>query len=665
MKPPLPILLAAFCWPWQACDRPAEQPPVVAGQATPPHAKWAQHQEFRDDLARERHASDGGGAAWIDTSSESPTIIQASGRARWRVMYRTGALGIAAGGSIFFMPEPFWGWSAPQDIDSQAPGYVQVSTAAEGVELATSTLGLGLLRIEIGGRALAPDEVVVIDYGAGPALARADRFAERDARLWLAVDGDGDGVRAIVEESPRLEIVAGEPARLSLTLTSTAAPGDPARLTVAVLDHQANLCSAFRGELKLIDAPPDLNLPEHIELGAEQGGRCELRFRAANLGVVRLHARAESDGQELLGSSNPLWVTDAPPSILWGDLHGHSNFSDGTGLPEDYFRYARDVAGLDLVALTDHDHFGVRFLDAHPELWEQIKDQVHAFHEPGRFVTLLGYEWTSWLHGHRHVLYFQDQGEVLSSLDPDVETPDQLWASLEGQRALTFAHHSAGEPVPTNWSFRPDPRFEPVTEIVSVHGSSEARDAPRPVRGGIQGNFVRDVLDAGVRLGFIGSGDSHDGHPGLPQLSASSGYLPARAGGPGEELGTGGLAAILSPERTRPGIYRALMDRRVYATNGPRILLQVSLEGLGMGRVALLADLPAQPNLEVLVIACAPLSRIELIQKGAGVFRQDLQGELEIRGELPLTGLRSGDFVYLRAVQQDGGTAWSSPIFIE
>ena len=34
------------------------------------------------------------------------------------------------------------------------------------------------------------------------------------------------------------------------------------------------------------------------------------------------------------------------PRILWGDLHGHSNFSDGTGLPEDYFVYARDVAAL-------------------------------------------------------------------------------------------------------------------------------------------------------------------------------------------------------------------------------------------------------------------------------------------------------------------------------
>ena len=98
------------------------------------------------------------------------------------------------------------------------------------------------------------------------------------------------------------------------------------------------------------------------------------------------------------------------PRVLWGDLHGHSAFSDGTGLPEDYFVYARDVSALDVVALTDHDHWGILPLAEHPELWNEIRAQTRRFHAPGRFVTLLGFEWTSWIHGHRHVLYFGDDG---------------------------------------------------------------------------------------------------------------------------------------------------------------------------------------------------------------------------------------------------------------
>ena len=95
-------------------------------------------------------------------------------------------------------------------------------------------------------------------------------------------------------------------------------------------------------------------------------------------------------------------------------------------------------------------------------------------------MTLLGFEWTSWLHGHRHVLYFADEGPLVSSLDEATDDPAELWKALRGQPALTFAHHSAGGPVATNWAFAPDPVLEPVTEVASVHGSSEALDAPLP-----------------------------------------------------------------------------------------------------------------------------------------------------------------------------------------
>ena len=79
--------------------------------------------------------------------------------------------------------------------------------------------------------------------------------------------------------------------------------------------------------------------------------------------MVRLRATGPNG---LSAESNPMLVTREGPRILWGDLHGHSNFSDGTGLPEDYYRYARDVAALDVAALTDHDHWGIPFLDAAP-----------------------------------------------------------------------------------------------------------------------------------------------------------------------------------------------------------------------------------------------------------------------------------------------------------
>ena len=85
-----------------------------------------------------------------------------------------------------------------------------------------------------------------------------------------------------------------------------------------------------------------------------------------------------------------------------------------------------------MIALTDHDHWGTPFLDQHPEMWDEIRRQVQRFHAPGRFVTLLGYEWTSWIDGHRHVPSFGDEGTLLSPLDPAVESRRQPWAALRG-----------------------------------------------------------------------------------------------------------------------------------------------------------------------------------------------------------------------------------------
>ena len=45
---------------------------------------------------------------------------------------------------------------------------------------------------------------------------------------------------------------------------------------------------------------------------------------------------------------------------------------------------------------------------------------------------------------------------------------------LFGQSAawvLPWLAHSAGGPIATDWTFPPDPVLEPVTEVVSVHGS--------------------------------------------------------------------------------------------------------------------------------------------------------------------------------------------------
>ncbi|MCZ6507458.1 MAG: CehA/McbA family metallohydrolase [Acidobacteria bacterium] len=617
-----------------------------APEVLSPNAQVGIVATLREDLELERHASDGGGTAVLELG---PASVDAGGRGTWTFVYRAGPLGIADGGWLFFQVSPFWNWSTPQVTNPEAPGFTTVATTAAGVELEPETLDRQLLGIHCTGRALEAGEEIRLTYGAGDGPARVDRFAEQRSPFWFAVDGDGDGIRGLLPEPLTVDIVGGPPVRLILTLPSVVRPGEAVSLRAGVTDAMGNQAAMpdttvtlrWIQQTESTQSPP-AGLPGSLSLTAGSTG-AELRLAAPESGAFVVEA---SNDEGLVGWSNPMVVSERLDKILWGDIHGHSNFSDGTGTPEQYFRYARDVAALDFVALTDHDHWGIQPLSQTPALWEEIRRQTAAFHTAGRFVTLLGYEWTSWLHGHRHVLYFDDDGPVLSSIDPRYETPAQLWAALRPYGALTFAHHSAGDPVATNWEYAPDPELEPVTEVVSIHGSSEAADSPGQIRGAIAGNFVRDVLERGYRLGFIGSGDGHDGHPGLSSLANPN----------------GGLAALLTEDLSRQGIYRALKQRRTYATNGVRMVLAVTLDGSAMGSTVAPAS---APRLVVDVTGSAPLERLDLIRVGSPVESFDLPEQPGALFERTLATTASGDVIYVRVLQRDGGVAWSSPFFVD
>lgn len=648
---------------------PTAEPAPTAGPAPwwehpgddpdPPTARRQLAEDLRAGRDAERHPGDGGGRVWLEPVEGTPDPIPAGTTGRWRLVYEAGPLGVSAEGAVYLHVSPFWGWSEPfGDPDGRLPaswrdgrpGFTSVSSDVPGLVTRAVHLDQTLMAILFEGRGLEPGERLEITYGAGAAGARADRYAGRESPFWIAVDADGDGLRELVPDCPTVDVSAGPPARLVAQLPSCLSPGEEGRLTVAALDATGSSGVDWSGTLELLDRPEGSDLPATIALDAAAGARLSLPFTCTEEGLVRLRLRGP-DGLET--TTNPLVVQQDVEPILWGDLHGHSGLSDGTGTPEDYFAYARDVAGLDVIALTDHDHWGTEFLDAHPEHWQRIRDAVAAHHEPGCFVTLLGYEWTNWIHGHRHVLSFAEQPEleVLSSLDERYETPRQLWDALRGRDVLTFAHHSAGAPVPVNWTYRPDPVLEPVTEVISVHGSSEALDAPFPIARPVPGNFVRDVLLAGERLGFIGSGDSHDGHPGLAHLA-----------NPG---GCGGLVAFLTGDRTRAGVLAALRQRRVYATSGARMILRASLDGRRLGATLEPPEGPAR--LTLLVRGSAPLEAVDLIRSGVLVDRLDLEPEQgpDLVASWTLDQLGDGEFVYLRVHQRDGHCGWTSPFFVD
>jgi hypothetical protein len=603
------------------------------------------------DIKAPRHASDGGGRAWIEGAEQGAAAAVAGESGRWLVVYEAGAQGIAVGGALYLQVSPFWGWSTPQIEAPDAPGFTLVECQAAGVELEVRTLDRQLLCATIAGRALLSGERITLDYGAGVLGARADNFAERGEHIWIAVDGDGDGVRRLIEHSPTIDVAAGQAGLLSVVAPSVLRPGETGTLRIALLDRAGNSPVHENAQLQFVDAPAGLGLPASFSLSAEQDSIGALDFVPTEPGNYRLSAHATlEDGRELRCDFGPILVSAEAPRVLWADLHGHSAESDGTGRPEDYWRYARDIAGLDMAALTDHDHWGLWFLDQRPADWQKFVDLARSFDVAGKFVALPGYEYTDWIHGHRCVLWFGDEAPLCSSIDERYDSPEKLWRALRGKSALTIPHHVAGGPIALDWDIAADAEFEPVVEISSVHGSSEAADSERRIYSPVPGHFARDALRRGRVLGFVGSGDSHDGHPGLSHL--------------GTHYPTSGLAGIVCEERSKSALLNALRSRRVYATSGARIVLRFSVAGKPMGALIPAAELSGAVAVFASASGPAPIKRIELIQGDSVVVSVEGDGSCDLSLSGALDGLSAGEFVYARVLASDGHQAWSSPIFV-
>ena len=324
---------------------------------------------------------------------------------------------------------------------------------------------------------------------------------------------------------------------------------------------------------------------------------------------------------------------------FFGDIQQHSAHSDGAGSADEAYVRARDRYGDDFVALTDHESFlGKR---TSPGEWEFLKTVADRHHAPGRFATLLAYEWTGKMYpgpGHKCV-YVPHRDQPLVSRD-DVPEGRDLVARIRQMGGMASPHH-------IGWTGCDEPGHDPVGqptwEICSCHGCYEHADHPLGMRGEHHDQLADVMLQKGHRFGFTASSDSH----GLLWHHGESRKRdPYRTG----------LTAVQAPELTRDAVFAALQSRRCYATSGVKILLDLTIDGAPMGQ----AIHPARTAMiRAHAQGVSELARIEMVGPG-GVFAEGKvdhdEGVLEARAEIPA-------YAYLRVVQEDGEMAWSSPLF--
>lgn len=356
-------------------------------------------------------------------------------------------------------------------------------------------------------------------------------------------------------------------------------------------------------------------------------------------------------------------------NVYFGDTHTHSgqvrevceDHGCGMGSREENYQYARRAGGLDFYALTDHE-------------WQVDPDRVadyfglaDRFEEPGRFVCLPAYEHTSLLYGHRNI-YFRDRiGPLVNTnreglgptLDPaDVVTPDELWSRLEASGApfISVPHHPSAASHPFALEHL-HPKHDRLIEVYSTWGSSEYYgDFPRGVSDRHRDMGIQAAIRRGHRFGIIASADGHDGHPGDAQSPLVKHHHQFHFCGSGR-------AAVLADALTRASIFDALYLRRCYATTGPPIRLDVRVNGSLMGSdVAIAEGRPA-----VVTVGCGGsngLAEVRIVKNGAEVAALPCHGHWEVEKEWVDPVPAAGDSYYVRVVQVDRESAWSSPTWV-
>ena len=580
---------------------------------------------------------DGQGTAVL--KPDEPVPVSSTGN--FNLTFTVGESGIAAGGFVMLQISPWWGWSQPQIISPEAPGYIVVETSFNDPSLRVYTLPLNRVVVFSKKRNFMPGERITFIYGND---ARVDRFAESEELFQVFVDADGDGHSAGIANPPTLQIKAEEPTWLNVIVPSQVVPLEPIEIRATPLDKRGNWSEFPTGKYTLSVIRNGQVSSTLIQNMKDAENTITFKYIPELEGIYFFLIEGSTD---LQGRSNVMHCQKGSRKLklYFGDIHGHSRLSDGTGTPEDYYIYSRTVSGLDFASLTDHADYGI--IPIKGNVWSRIKKAANNAYEKGHFVTFLGFEWTNWEYGHRNVYFRDGDGPVFRSIDTESDTPQKLWNLLETYEAMTIAHHTGGGPVPTDWNVKPG-AMEWLVEISSIHGTSEYYGGESMIYRPVKGAFVRDALMRGYRLGIIGSGDTHDGHPGQRTIGAA----------------VSGLVGVYSTGLTREGVWDSFKRRHVYATSGPKIILDFRVGDSPMGSEITWTASKGSVPLVIRAIGCDEIVSVEIIRNGEQIIKEKAEGVFVhylLKDSQPQSGT---SWYYARVLQKDGNMAWSSPVWV-
>ena len=355
--------------------------------------------------------------------------------------------------------------------------------------------------------------------------------------------------------------------------------------------------------------------------------------------------------------------------LYFGQLHGHTQYSDGAGSLDSALSYIKnlpDSANVQFVAFTDHSNYFDPKNDPNVEAalyatslvkdsdashsWKTYKDTIAQFNKDnaGSMVAIGGFEMT-WSGGPGHINTFNTPGIVSRNNktlnnktdDAGMKAYYALLSQTEGANSISQFNH----PGTTFGNFKDFSYWNPVIDsrmyMVEV-GNGEGQIGA----GGYYPSYEQYImaLDKGWHLAPTNNQDNHQGKWGNANDARD---------------------VILTDNFTEEGIYDAIRALRMYATEDKNLELGYTVNGLMMG--SRIKTVPGKLDIEVSVYdpdRTDSIAKVEVVVNSGKVAHVwDDAAELK-NGTLSVTLDPEYSYYFIRVTQKDGDLAVTAPVWV-
>lgn len=330
-------------------------------------------------------------------------------------------------------------------------------------------------------------------------------------------------------------------------------------------------------------------------------------------------------------------------NLYFGQLHAHTDISNGAGSVEEAFQYASQVDGLDFFAVTDHsdsfDNADMGAIDADgadiSADWAAGK-QAAASVTGEDFVGLFGFEMT-WPEDKQlgHISTFNTPGWQTRDQADFENVPTALENYYKALTAVPGSVSQFNHPDTVHGDFERfdhySPQYDAVVSLLEVAGEDGVVDC----------EYYDLALDKGWHVAPTNNQNNHDGQWG----DAS-----------------GARTVVLAKSLTEEALYAAMKNRRVYATQDSDLAIYYELNGTVMGSI-----LPKSEKAEITVFLSDPtdeaIGNVEVVTDGGAVLVSEYVETPSQVLELSASGGHS--YYYLRITQPDGDVAVTAPVWMD